>query len=92
MNITISNQCKRINLGGQDIDGKIMNYVYKEYTKSPEGEIFSEKHVVFSKNYLRKNLREKCRVAKENLSFSVPEVNIHVKGESFSNKILMYLF
>ena len=63
---------KLFTLGGQDFDGKMMNYVITEFKKSyPDYDIYHSPKLL-------KSLRIKCREAKEVLSFTKTSINIKV--------------
>ena len=59
------------NLGGQDFDSRIMKYVIEEFRKTSDYDIYK-------KDRKLKQLRTKCREAKEFLSNLKDSVNIHV--------------
>lgn len=58
-------------LGGQDVDGRIMNYVINKFKESTNHDISNFQKLI-------KKLRNKCRQAKEAFSFNVDLYNIHV--------------
>lgn len=58
-------------LGGQDVDGRIMNYVINKFKESTN-------HDISNLQKLIKKLRNECRQAKEAFSFNVDLYNIHV--------------
>ena len=71
-----------------------MNYAYTEYMQSSNDDISANSHLakrprresemskndIFSNLNLTKKLRDKCRKAKESLSFTATELNIHVNS------------
>ncbi|PAV72493.1 hypothetical protein WR25_05901 isoform E [Diploscapter pachys] len=59
-------------LGGQDFDGRIMNYAIDEFRKTSKYDIRQ------SPKFIQK-LRTECRKAKESLSHTATSYNIHVE-------------
>ena len=71
-----------------------MNYAHDEYMQSSSNEMFVNPHLakrprnesemsktdIFANPSLTKRLRDNCREAKESLSFTATEVNIHVNS------------
>ena len=62
---------EQIVLGGQDFDSRIMKYAIDEFRKTSDYDIYK-------KDRKLKQLRTKCREAKEFLSNLKDSVNIHV--------------
>ena len=62
-------------LGGQDFDARIMKYALTEFKKSSSYDIDKKPKLI-------KNLRTKCREAKEFLSNDIKETNIFVSVSS----------